>query len=228
MNWSDFYLFCFLFGFFFSLVSVVSGHFHLDLHHHGGDGFAAGGHGHGHGFQGHHGGHADATALHHGDAGDGGNASDGARTSHVSPFNMGTIAAFLTWFGGAGYLTTNYYGMPFLAALSISSLSGFAGASIVFWFLSRVLMREREEMNPADYDMVGVLGSVSSTIRQEGIGEILYTRDGARRSVPARTDGSGPIENGTEVVVTRYENGIAFVRPWAEMVNPGSSGKSLR
>lgn len=141
---------------------------------------------------------------------------------------MGTIAAFLAWFGGAGYLATHFYGVWFLTALSIAVASGLTGASIVFWFLSRVLMREREEMNPADYDMVGVLGNVSSRIRADAIGEILYTRDGARRSVPARTDGSGPIENGTEVVVTRYENGIAFVRPWAEMVKPGSSQTSLR
>src|SRR5205823_5764793 len=29
---------------------------------------------------------------------------------HVSPFNVSTLSAFLTWFGGAGYLLSRYSG----------------------------------------------------------------------------------------------------------------------
>ena len=32
---------------------------------------------------------------------------------HVSPFSLSTLSAFLTWFGGAGYLLTRY--SPFSA-----------------------------------------------------------------------------------------------------------------
>ena len=32
MTWSDFYLLCFFLGFIFSLVSMISGHVHLDFH----------------------------------------------------------------------------------------------------------------------------------------------------------------------------------------------------
>src|SRR5688500_3245267 len=85
---------------------------------------------------------------------------------HVSPFNMRTAAAFLAWFGGTGYLTTRYYPVGFGVGLLASVGAGVVGAYVVYWFLARVLMRDREEMDPADYEMVGVLGQVSSPIRE--------------------------------------------------------------
>lgn len=212
MSWADFYLFCFVFGFFFSLVAVLTGHMHLDFGHgHGGGDF-----GHGHGGHGHlgHGGHGHAHGA-------GVAAGDHGARIDLSPFNMGTVAAFLAWFGGAGYLATRFYGMWFVGALALAVASGVSGAAIVFWFLSKVLMREREEMDPAMYDMVGVLGRTSGTIRQNGIGEVLYSRDGARRAVAARSEDGTPIPMGVEVVVTRFENGIAYVKPWDDMAGVG-------
>src|SRR3954470_17256811 len=104
MTWSDIYLICFFTGFIFSLVSMLSGHVHLHFHHggHGGGGAHGGGHGH-------TGGHGHGHGHGHGQA-----------KSSVSPFNAGTGAAFLTWFGGAGYLATNYYRTWFGTALVIA------------------------------------------------------------------------------------------------------------
>lgn len=161
---------------------------HVHLHfHHGGGG---GGHGHG--------GHA------HGG-------------SEVSPFNFGTGAAFLAWFGGAGYLATNYYRTWVGTALIIALISGLAGASIVFWFLAKVLMGREEQLDPANYEMVGVLGTISGSIRKGGTGEILFSQEGSRRAAAARSEDGNPIPRGVEVVVTRYENGISYVRRWEEM-----------
>jgi hypothetical protein len=67
--------------------------------------------------------------------------------------------------------------------------------------------------------MVGVLGKVSSDIRPTGTGEIIFSQAGARRASPARSENEGPIAKGTEVVVTRYERGVAYVRPWDELTN---------
>jgi membrane protein implicated in regulation of membrane protease activity len=150
------------------------------------------------------------------DVGDTGGADHG-HSHHVAVFNAGTVAAFLAWFGGTGYLATKFYRLWFVSALAFALAAGAAGAAVVFWFLKRVLMREREDLDPADYDMVGVLGRVSGTIREGGIGEILFSRDGARRAAPARSDGTGPIPEGAEVVVTGYADGIAYVRRWEEM-----------
>jgi hypothetical protein len=80
-----------------------------------------------------------------------------------------------------------------------------------------VLMSEEENMDPADYEMVGVLGKVSSSIREGGTGEIVYSQMGTRRVCGARSDDGEASGKGTEVVVTRYEKGLAYVRLWSEM-----------
>jgi membrane protein implicated in regulation of membrane protease activity len=185
MTWADFYLICFATGFLFSLVSLLSGHVHLHMHH-------------GHLHVGHHG---------RGSVG----------KTHLSPFNFGTGAAFLAWFGGAGYLAMSVYRIWYLAALGIAAFSGVCGAAIVFWFLGKVLMRQPEHLDPLDYEMQGVLGTVSSKLRPGGTGEMLYSREGFRKAAAIRSEDGAPIPAGVEVVVTRYESGIAYVRRWDEL-----------
>jgi len=65
--------------------------------------------------------------------------------------------------------------------------------------------------------MVGVLGSICSPIRAGGTGELLYSQMGTRRACSARSEDGAAIPKGTEVVVTRYERGIAYVRLWEEL-----------
>ena len=107
-------------------------------------------------------------------------------------FNLGTMAAFLAWFGGTGYLLEHYYGVWFVVALGIATLSGLGGASVVFWFLAKVLMSREEALDPADYDMVGVLGKLSIPIRAGGTGELIYTQGGTRRVSGARGENRAP------------------------------------
>jgi hypothetical protein len=211
MTWADFYLVCFAVGFCLSFFSFVFGGARtgkLHLPH----------------FHGHVAGHIPNGAP-HGTASSGhpgaavqGPAAD-ARTSQggVSPFNFVTLTAFLAWFGGTGYLLTRYSGLWVGFGLVASITSGLIGGGIVFLFLSRVLMSDEENMDSADYEMVGVLGRVCSPIREGGTGEIIYTQMGTRRVCGGRSDGGTAIAKGTEVVVTRYEKGIAYVRLWSEM-----------
>jgi hypothetical protein len=188
MTWSAFYLICFLVGFGMSALSLLSGSVHLHVPHLHFDHGIHLGHMHGHG---------------------GGN--DGA-----SWFNLGTLAAFLAWFGGTGYLLEHYYSVWFVVALVVSTLSGLGGASVVFWFLAKVLMRHEAALDPADYEMVGVLGKLSMPIRAGGIGELIFTQGGTRRVSGARAESGAAIAKGAEVVVTRYDKGIAYVRAWEE------------
>ncbi len=209
MTWANFYLFCFLVGFLWSLLSLLVGHFHIPLPFHHGGGM-------------HH-----VHLVHHGDAPHhaGGAAHDAGlsermRAVNISPLNLGTIAAFLAWFGGAGYLLTTHSSIWFVWALLLSILSGLAGGSIVFWFLAKVLVGRERDLDPADYRMTGVLGHVSSPIREKGTGEIIYSQEGTRRTCGARSEDGKPIPKGTEILVTRYQKGIAYVRPWDELAKP--------
>ena len=107
-------------------------------------------------------------------------------TGEVAPINFGTVAAFLAWFGGTGYLLARFSTFWFLLAFGIACASGLVGAAIVFFFLAKVLIRHDEELDPADYDMIGVLGTLSSNIRPSGTGEMIFSQAGT----PSRRSGA--------------------------------------
>ena len=131
--------------------------------------------------------------------------------------NFGTIAAFITWFGGAGFILTRLFRIGLLLILGGAILAGIAGAAIILWFVARVIEPGDSPLDPADYNMVGALGTVSCAVRANGTGEMIFVQQGRRAGVPIRSDSGHPIAAGREVVVTRYENGIAYVREWEEL-----------
>ncbi len=191
MSWSDFYLVCFIVGFGLSALAFVAGSVHLHLPH----------------LHLHHGIHVPVK---------GGMVRGGVRGSELPWFNFGTIAAFLAWFGGIGYLLQHYYAVWYVVTLGVATLSGIGAAAMVFWFLAKVLMARETELDSADYDMTGVLGKLSIGIRAGGTGELIYTQQGTRRVSGARSEDGQPIARGQEVMVTRYEKGIAYVRVWED------------
>ena len=186
MNWSDFYLVCFLFGFGLSALALLAGITHLHLPH----------------LHVHHGIH-----IPHG--------ADGCR-GELPWFNFGTIAAFLAWFGGTGYVLEHYYHVWGVVAVIVATVSGFGASALVFWFLAKVLMADDIPLDPADYDMVGVLGRTSIPIRSGGTGEVVFTQGGTRHVAGARSEEGDAIPKGVEVIVTRYEKGLAYVRRWQD------------
>jgi hypothetical protein len=213
MSWELFYLICFAVGFLFSVISFLSGALHLHLpvvkHVHFGGGEPGSAHGPlaGHGPAGHAPGHGPAARGHARSAG------------HFSFFNPMTLAAFLTWFGGTGYLLDHLRHIWILAGLIFSTAAGLAGAGIVFWFVAKVLMAHDYSLDPLDYEMVGVLGRISGSIRPGGTGEIIFLQQGARKGCPARSESGESLARGLDVLVTRYERGVAYVRPWSELAD---------
>jgi hypothetical protein len=210
MTWANFYLICFAVGLAFSVISFLAGgvRWHLHLPHLP---------------------HAMHGPIAHGPAASGpGTVKGGARgqAGQVSPFNFVSFAAFLAWFGGTGYLFTRFWTIWFAMGLAIALFSGVTGAGIIYLFLSKVLMSEEENLDPADYEMTGVLGRTSVPIRQGGTGEIIYSQAGTRKTCGARAEGGTTIAKGSEVIVTRYEKGIAYVRLWTEMTGEQSPADS--
>lgn len=134
----------------------------------------------------------------------------------LAKLNFSTICAFLTWFGAAGYLMQRHTAIVALFEVAISVFAGIAGAAIVFWFMTKLMAHDRT-LDPADYDMVGVLGRVTSPVRPGGVGEIVFARDGGRKSAAVRCEDGSGIDRNVEVIVTRYENGIAYVKKWDEL-----------
>jgi membrane protein implicated in regulation of membrane protease activity len=211
MNWPNVFLFCFAVGGLWAVATLLLGGLHLG---HLGSGHGAG-----------HGGHLGHAPGHGGHLGQGGHAIGTSKiaraASHEASWagsmaNPSCIAVFLAWFGGIGYLLTRHSGLAFWLDVLLALVTGLAGAWILAAFL-RFLQSREQPLDPADYEMVGVLGQVASAIRPEGVGELIYVRDGTRRALPARSEDARAIERGEEVIVTRYDKGIAYVRTWEAM-----------
>ena len=143
----------------------------------------------------------------------GGSAAHGS--THVSPFGLSTLSAFLTWFGGAGYLLSRYSPLTALSVTVAALVCGTVGGALFFGVVARYIVPRLTVMNPEDFQVQGLVARVSSSIQAGGIGEIVYTLGGTRHSDGARSESNQPINRGTSVVIIRMEKGIAYVQPWA-------------
>jgi membrane protein implicated in regulation of membrane protease activity len=191
MTWALFYLVCFVIGVTLSVLSFLGGSFHMPHVHlhlpHGGAHVATGAH------------------------------AAGGTGTQMPALNFGTVTAFLAWFGGTGYLLTRYSSLVVAGVLTLAIVAGVVGAMIVFWFVVKLLLKHDRDLDPADYERVGVLARIISPIRQGGTGEIIFSQEGTRHTCGARSENDEALARGTEVIITRYEHGIAYVRRWEEM-----------
>jgi membrane protein implicated in regulation of membrane protease activity len=192
MSWSDVYLFCFLVGASLSLFSFLAGavHLHLPFKMH---------------LPFHGGGHA-AGGPHHGGG------------MHISWLNASTILAFLAWFGGTGYLLTKYSHVVSVLIVLLATFAGLAAGWMVFRFLVKLVGPSDEPLQSEDRRIIGSLAKVSMTIRENGTGEIIFPLGGSRSCSGARSEDGGAIEKGAEVVIEKYEQGIAYVKRWDEFM----------
>ena len=191
MTWSDFYLLCFLVGFSLSVLSFLAGavHIHFPVKW-----------------------HLPFHLGHHG----GGWHKGGASGAHISWFNASTIMAFLAWFGGTGYLLTRHSHLLAVVSLGISVIAGLFAGCVVFKFMVKLMQTNDAPMSAEDHRVEGALGTISMRIRENGTGEIIFALGGTRRCAGARCDDGKAIERGAEVVIERYEKGIAYVKRWEE------------
>jgi hypothetical protein len=212
MTWETFYFVCFVAGLFLSGFSLLGGMGHL------------GGHVHlPHGAHVPHMPHVTGAghAAHFPHVGNGPQAAGAARMpqgqSTIPWWNAFSIMVFITWFGATGYLLTRHENFAALVVLVLSVVAGFGGGAVVFFFLTKVLLPHERELTDDETAVQGVVGRVSASIREGGIGEIVYEQLGARRSVPARSEDGAAIKKDEEVFVVRYERGVAWVRRWEEL-----------
>src|SRR5213593_382095 len=183
------FLVCFLVGLSLSVVSFVSGLDRINVFD------QIFGHGH----------HMKVSVRH---------GHHGHHAARVSPFNMAAITAFLTWFGGAGIVLQQLTRLGASMLIVTSSVAGIAGGSVINRFL-RSLMRREKPLEAST--IVGKIAQVTSSIREGGTGEIVYSMHGTRHVEAARADSGAPIEKGAQVVIVRHEKGIAYVSTWDEL-----------
>lgn len=197
---------CFLLGFLYLLVTAL---------------FGGLGHGQGHGLT--H--HVDTNLTHHVHVAHGGatqHAKEGAEgtLSLLSIVNPSTIVLFLVGFGFFGYAlhVNTSFTLPII--LTLACVSGVVVATILLIMLARIFGDSEAATVQDVSDRTGLLGKVSITIQEKGIGEMLYISPGGmRKSVPARSVDGRQLERDQEVVVVNYQHGIAEVDTWDHFVN---------
>jgi membrane protein implicated in regulation of membrane protease activity len=153
--------------------------------------------------------HLPHVHAHHGAAHGGG--------AHISWFNATTVLAFLAWFGGVGYLMSKYSHVETLLIAGIATGAGMVAGWVMLRFLVK-LVGPSEPLRESDRRIEGALATVSMNIRENGTGEIIFPLGGSRRCAGARSLDGTAITKGTEVVIERYDKGIAYVKKWDELV----------
>ncbi len=237
------FLFCFVFGALFTVVSAALGFAgSMIAHLPGGDIHAGhelpighGAHGHlatahpahatGHVVGGSHqvDGHIDHAAGHGADHGE---QSQGHFFAHLPLFNVSSLLAFLTAFGATGFILMHFSGWSALWATPVALLPGVAADVLLALLLAKILAGERV-MRPTDYELEGTIGRITVSVPAGGVGEILFSKGGIRRSEAARSLGPRPIPYDTEVVIVEYEHGTALVQPYEEFVQQFETERPL-
>src|SRR6266496_5460035 len=232
---------CFLTGMLFFIVTALLGnlghgvthgathHAGLNVGHHAGgvhtvgthtvshgpahtSGQAAGSHSASHGTS-----HGTSHSTSHSTAHNGTQEHNQSLSSYINPTS---IMLFLLGFGFFGYLFHNT--VHFVAALTLT-LAGVGGVVIAALLLVLVgrIFGDSEGATVQDVsDRTGLLGKVSLTIQENGLGEIIYVSPGGmRKSIPARSVDGRRLERDQEVVVVNYQRGIAEVETWERFIN---------
>ena len=142
----------------------------------------------------------------------------GMRRTISARLNVPSVAAFATLFGATGYLLTRYTRLGPIGRVLIAAPVGVAGvvgaiALIAKWAVPSAMQEEVDER----FLLQGHLALVTRAIGASGRGEIRYDEGGASYMVPAASLEGIPLEEDTEVVIERIEDGVAYVEPWARV-----------
>ena len=225
---------CFTFGMLFLIVTALLGnlgHGHDGTHvagqhstlHVGGH--VAGGHGVGHAA-----GHAPVDAPTHAT----GHAAAAHSTTAQNPLesvqsalsfiNITSIVFFLIGFGLFGYVFHNTLQLVALLVLVLAGVSGIVIAALLLLLLSRLFGDSEGETIQDVSDRTGMMGKVSMTIQENGLGEVIYVSPGGmRKSVPARSTDGRRLERDQEVVIINSQHGVAEVDTWDHFIGEEES-----
>jgi hypothetical protein len=128
------------------------------------------------------------------------------------------VGAFATVFGIIGYLLFRYTSLGVLAQLAITIASALictaAATRVVTYWATQAAENDAVDER---YLLQGHPAQVHTAISPDGTGEIAYDVGGKRYVVAAQSLDGTSIAVGTEVVIDRVENGVAYVELWVQV-----------
>ena len=125
------------------------------------------------------------------------------------------IAIFCFLTGIVGYISMRLGLRPaatWTAALGVSAIAAFgASRAIAGWWT----VVPEHDVDDERYVLQGSLGRVVAAIPNQAAGKISLESSGHKNVLPARAIDDQAMAVGTEVVIERIEDGVAYVEDWA-------------
>jgi membrane protein implicated in regulation of membrane protease activity len=129
-----------------------------------------------------------------------------------------TAGAFATVLGVTGYLlwryTTLASGVQLAVAVGAALIATVAAARAVSYWATQAA---EHDIVDERYLLQGHPAQVVTPILADLPGEIAYVVGGKRYGVAAESLDGTPVAAGTEVIIDRVENGVAYVEPWIQV-----------
>jgi membrane protein implicated in regulation of membrane protease activity len=129
-----------------------------------------------------------------------------------------TVGAFATVLGITGYLLWRYTsitsGMQLAVALAVALLATMVATRAVTHWATQAAQHDVVDER---YLLQGHPAQVVTSINADQHGEIAYVVGGKRYAVAAESLDGAAVTVGTEVVIDRVENGVAYVEPWVQV-----------
>lgn len=123
------------------------------------------------------------------------------------------VFAFVT--GVVGYASLRMGLQPtmvWLAAIGVGAVAAFAASRIIAAWWTVV---PEHDVDDERYVLQGSLGRVVAAIGAQGDGKVSLESSGHQQVLPARAIDDQAMAVGTEVVIERIEDGVAYVEDWA-------------
>jgi len=155
-----------------------------------------------------------------------------ARAAHIFPGSTRPVCLHFLRAGsvGTGYLLTKHSNLiaDLLPGESPIAAGLTGGLDPCSRFMSRLLQDTEAQMNEWDYRHEGSVGRVSISIPAGGTGEVIFEQHGgAAQRRPRGVTMVSRSRRAPEVVISRYEKGMAYVRKWDDTFT-GEKFKGLK
>ncbi|HEY6218415.1 MAG TPA: hypothetical protein VIV65_00075 [Gemmatimonadaceae bacterium] len=143
------------------------------------------------------------------------------RPSEDSPRTYSALPAVIAAFG----VTTGVVGYSLLRAgtsPTITTTIAFVLGGLAALVTVRLMARwwhvvPEHDIDDERYVLQGSLAKVVSEIEVDGVGAVALRSDSRQQPIPARGLAERRVEVGTEVVIERIEDGVAFVEEWEQV-----------
>jgi len=133
-------------------------------------------------------------------------------------FTAPSVGAFATVFGVSGYLLWRYGTVSVASQLAVALAMALVGAVLATRMVSHWANHAAEhDVIDERYLLQGHPAHVVSPISTGRAGKIAYLVGGMQYAATAQSVDGTPVAVGTEVVIDRVEDGVAYVEPWAQV-----------